>query len=132
MAWCEVNRFSPSVRIIACAHSQCHPLPPMYSKHNHWVTRERAACGATRHFFQGAIQSATIWVGGAMWGTLGVGVALVVLWRPTASAVLMAIMNVTKIIDCPTVQNKGQLKYVSVSYADFCESLTLLSDLTLN
>ena len=67
-----------------------------------------------------------------MWGTLGVGVALVVLWRPTASAVLMAIMNVTKIIDCPTVQNKGQLKYVSVSYADFCESLTLLSDLTLN
>ena len=61
-------------------------------------------------------------------GTLGVVVALVVLGRPTASAVLMAIMNVTKIIDWYTVQNKGQLNYISVSCADFCESLSLLSD----
>ena len=98
------------------AHSQRITLPSICSKHSHWakpatVTQGHAACGATSHCFQGAIQPAQKWVGGLLWGHWQLVLHWLGFGRPTASAVLMTIMNVTKITDWHTVQTEGQLKY---------------------
>jgi len=62
--------------------------------------QEYAACGATRHCFQGAIQLAPV----SGWYDVGpfvLGVSLVGLWLCTMTAVAMVIIpqDVTKITD---------------------------------
>jgi hypothetical protein len=51
------------------------------------------------------------------WSDVGqfvVGVALVGIEWPTVTAVVMVIMNVTKVTDGQTVQTEGQLNAVSI------------------